>query len=1344
MEEFVSRFNHRGAAEQGWLQEVYGTVCHTLLPLAAPGVSVERLADAVVERVRTVTSSSQSLPVSYRCVCVSELICRQRTPCFSSLTWSTNQYREWAKEAEQVLPNHKALPRTSLLLIGFLCDGRSSGQCDGFWRVRDATGSVRCEILKSSPLWLGTLMLFPTWNYIPQDAPGPGKKAEGFLELIGSPICVTPEPTVFDSGGTLGEVTGVKKMAKLLRQRGSGGMCVCVCGEVSVVCPLLVIGGKSFFCFVLVEEDVSVPVLVTDPACVYWRQCVCVAQCVCVSALRVCSVRGWAGHRVLSVTPQSRLHSCPRARDPGDTHTHSQTGTHSNTHTSSNKPTQENTHTPSGSDSHSQLIVGTHNLDTPPKRDTPPEQDTPPERDTHLMRDTPLEQDTPLERDTPLQRDSEEGVVQVDVGPAHPVYPVRRKLSKIISYWGRITSVLNEEAGLYEIDGKVGLCLAYQPPKNWGGGVLRPGAEIEVHNVHFLFRPSPFGPDVLLCSCLRSSISVMSFSPLSSKVTSMRSDSPLLCYLLERNLDVSEYLWLSYCYTALRSRFSPRWVCSERVCVVAGRVLQCVLQHDEEREEKRDIYKEMLQDPHTCPLSQYRVNSPSVALWSVRELCDWMETESWACLSLSSLLPSSAPYLTRAELNPLLSWSAHVTTLQGRSRSVLLVGVVQLSSSRAALKLVDQTAAVDCVCVKAQTEDQNTTISTSWIGCLVCVPVCTLVMERFMKTDFPSWKHLDQPRYITHRHSRVYIQVCVDDLHILSPSAAMTTVLRDGVREEGMKDGERSCPPERRGGTGGAGGGMESAGSGSDDSSGELHPPGQRKRRREEEEEERNAGDPSDLSRHGNDPRADESSPVPFDPCVSLLFRLDMKQGVAFRNVQMSNEAQGLALSFVAKATCLGNAQRWDTDPRNRRVEERERGGVTEMELQFVDSCVRWFPLLQPGSVYRLTVRHTQDVSVLSGRSVPVKGGVTLLSSPSLFIQPEWRIHTVTPSSTAQPHIPGLMTVSQVLSSSCASDIVSFYGVISQRITLQNEMGRTPAIQSLIDIKDGSVEGGLRVRLTVQDTEAPDRSLQVYLDLSRTPYTHGLIPGATVHLLHVQRRVSVVRNVYCWSLPISCVTVTGLGSVKPRPPPPLVHLGTWTLARAEHSIVGQVTGHVVCVLFLRLQWVCSFCGSVYRQATCTRTSPPCDSTSAVFQAEAKVAIEDGTGEAQVWFSSETVAKLLLLAVPEWEGLQRHVRAKGHLRVYARARSMVCDTHPDDPLVRYLCCLCSSSTICRQVTLTCKLRSHKPENAQLRNMSRGDREFITKFPLPLHLNCTELHTHARSDTHTRAVTHTRAQ
>lgn len=77
----------------------------------------------------------------FRPVSVSELLSRQHLPCVSNLSWSTNQQRAWAKEAELSLPGLQALPRVSLLLIGYLREGRG-----GEWRLTDASGSVRCEV----------------------------------------------------------------------------------------------------------------------------------------------------------------------------------------------------------------------------------------------------------------------------------------------------------------------------------------------------------------------------------------------------------------------------------------------------------------------------------------------------------------------------------------------------------------------------------------------------------------------------------------------------------------------------------------------------------------------------------------------------------------------------------------------------------------------------------------------------------------------------------------------------------------------------------------------------------------------------------------------------------------------------------------------------------------------------------------------------------------------------------------------------------------------------------------------------------------------------------------------
>ncbi|KAJ7983708.1 hypothetical protein DPEC_G00373730, partial [Dallia pectoralis] len=390
----------------------------------------------------------------------------------------------------------------------------------------------------------------------------------------------------------------------------------------------------------------------------------------------------------------------------------------------------------------------------------------------------------------------------------------------------------------------------------------------------------------------------------------------------------------------------------------------------------------------------------------------------------------------------------------------------------------------------------------------------------------------------------------------------------------------------------------------------------------------------------------------------------------------------------------------------------------TTVEVLFLRSSVRWFNLIQPGSFYRLIAPNTQDPSVLIGCLVAVKSGVELHATHSLLVQSDWTIHTLNPPLLTPPYSqmtpPPVMSVGEVLNCSRDVELVSFYGVISQRITLPDQSGTPETTQNT------DVEAGLSVRLTVC-SETKGRSLQVYLDLSHTPYPPGIVPGNAVLFSGFQRRLSRVGGVYCRSLLVSChVTPTS------RCPP-----GGVGDERGRAVPCGSGQGHVVCVLYLQLQWTCSLCGSIYTQR-CTRSHPPCGSTSSVFQAVAKAVIEDGSGEAHVWFSCPVVSCLLGLTTPQWEGLQRSLRTKGHLRVYTRGRSLVSDTVSDDPLLQYLSCVCNSIAVCRPLTLTCTLqtRSHTPaarreDSAQLKRFSRGDREFMTRIPLPLQLNCTHL-------------------
>ncbi|XP_073332264.1 CST complex subunit CTC1 [Pagrus major] len=1219
----LDQFGTGGEAESAWLKEIFSFITHNIHPLlsgpAPPAaddlltggrVCPHQLSVCVVEKIQENMCVTHTLPVSYRPVSVSELITHQHLACVSNLSWSTNQQRAWAKEVELSLPGHRALPRVNLLLIGCLREGRG-----GEWTLMDASGSVRCESLSPSPLWLNQPVFLPHWNYIPHNAPGQHQdKEEGYVELIGSPVLLCPGPEqglAASPGGEaeLSRAVGVREAAGLLHNRARGQR-VSVCGQVGSVCPLLVVAGTTFFCFSLTDGCHSVAVLVKDSSRLWWTQCVCVGQSVCVTALRVCVLRGWRGNNILCVTDQSEIHT-NYTHTPGD-----------NTHTDS-------------------------------QANTPP-----PLMMSHVDDDDDCEEAEPE---------------KVTVQSA-----VKMKRSRVISYQGTVTEVVSEGAGLYVIDGKVGLCLAYQPTLR---RKLRAGDSVELHHVHFLYRPCPDFPPSMLCTCLRSSLRVTAFSRVGGSPPDSRcpGDGALPRLLLENNMGVSEYLWTCHLSSQLSHSLVPSVVKQQCVCELSWRLMEFV--RTRVGRGRRDIYSEMLDEPHTCPLTQYSADPAVHQSISVSELLQCLQSDCWSSVSLASLLPPGGSSLSSSQINTALAWSCRTLTsdLQDnpqpgdslRRRPLLLVGVLELPSqtSEQTLQLRDGTGAVACIVTETREEDeggQRAAFNTAWIGCLVCVQQFTMVTERFIQSDFPSHQHLDQDKYISHKHCRVYLQFSLDRLHILSPSVAMVTHLRQK----------------------GEGSGGQTAG---------------RKRRREEEEPDSSHSDSSSVTV--------TTGPVGGGsrPCVSVVIRVEHKEGVAWRNTGGLNEGEtGLMLCFSVRAAVIGPVVSWGRDLKNGPMTDREIETEKEDKVVLVFSGVsaRWFPLLQPGSFYRLIAANTQDPSVLIGCGVSGRSGVELHTDSTLQVRPDWRFHTLTCPlllpAYRQALSPTVLSVSQVLD--CRCELVCFQALVCDRISLSDS---------------GDTHTG--ARLTVCDQSG--RSLQVYLDLSHTPYPPGLLPGNTLLLSDFQRRLSRTGSVYCSYLPVSSITVITVGDTSScRPPPaPMMHLDVWAVSSEQRCIVGQVTGHVVCFLFLQLQWSCSLCGSVYVQSCC---SPQCRSTSSVFQSKAKLVIDDGTGEAHIWVSGALVRPLLGLADSQWEGLQRALRVRGHITVYPRGRSLVCPS--DDPLVHFLWCVCSSEAVCRQLSLTCrKQTNHRSE--EMKRFSRGDRDFMTRMTRPLQLTCLHLHT-----------------
>lgn len=87
---------------------------------------------------------------------------------------------------------------------------------------------------------------------------------------------------------------------------------------------------------------------------------------------------------------------------------------------------------------------------------------------------------------------------------------------------------------------------------------------------------------------------------------------------------------------------------------------------------------------------------------------------------------------------------------------------------------------------------------------------------------------------------------------------------------------------------------------------------GQKKRKFEEE------GSPSAPS------AAMPTGPHSGWQCVSMVIRVEHKEGVSWRNVGSNEEEVGLELCFTAKAAVMGPVVTWRQEPKNRPMSEKE------------------------------------------------------------------------------------------------------------------------------------------------------------------------------------------------------------------------------------------------------------------------------------------------------------------------------------------------------------------------------------------------------------------------------------
>nr|XP_034996565.1 CST complex subunit CTC1 isoform X2 [Zootoca vivipara] len=905
---------------------------------------------------------------------------------------------------------------------------------------------------------------------------------------------------------------------------------------------------------------------------------------------------------------------------------------------------------------------------------------------------------------------------------AKTVVPARK--SQMISYAGTITQVLNAQAGLYELDNKLTLCLAYQQMLNSGRG-LRPGAGVELQDVHLVQKPLAASPSVL-GACLRSMVVLKSFSACSTLYQPVASFGNLYIQLLLRfNLSLPLYIWL----VSLLETFEQRFCCSlpnqqslhcfshqalgaaEKFIVPILNVLVPL------GKQERNIHQEILAEKHHCPLEQYQSLEPPCQIPPFSLLSAMAEKKCWESLSPLQQL-NSVPELCNVnaqELNLRLAWSYSSLSAESFQPRMVLLGWLDYSSS-GSLKLQDRSKALPCIIFH---RDGRPFADTSLVGCLLQVEIFQFVMEQFLRSDFPSWQQLGSHEHIKEKKTRPCVQFCFEDVEILhTPEKRPSEGHRVNERTSSRAEGSGSSAAEPRSQEGR----ISSAGRA------ELGP---------------STAEPSQGS-------AAEAG------CVSRLFLVTQKEGLVWRNYlptsgDGSKGGQAAQLCFQATVVWIGSPELCKNLGETRSRQELNTFALQETSeaqqkllLLFLRKSLRWFPFLHPDHLYQLTIPQCTDLGVFDQLCCsPAQENLNALRRSLFLPVPDGALlHHVGCASQLVSAVPEmdrkLFSIEEILSSSFTGSLVSFSGLIVERTLRQSIAGKKSPGEVLMQQKGNLLPRDYTVKLSVSPTVGASEVLDVYIETAFLPYLWGLLPGARILFQNLQRKVSRFKNVYCTYIVSSCVCVLAaaphdLSSLQlgATSAPSVVYLSKIT-PEPSSLCQAQVACHLTCVLSLSLHWSCSLCNSIFTEGRCSQYNPPCLSRTGVCKARARIIVEDGTSEFVVVCKNQQVQKVLGLSTKEWDVLQNHVQNTGSIGIqHSEVTTAPGQTEErEDMFTWYLRSLCRSPIVCRPVLLTFRpdrkpLGDHEAGSGQLRRFFSNDLEFLSQTRQRWNLMCLDV-------------------
>ncbi|XP_075848196.1 CST complex subunit CTC1 isoform X1 [Microtus pennsylvanicus] len=788
--------------------------------------------------------------------------------------------------------------------------------------------------------------------------------------------------------------------------------------------------------------------------------------------------------------------------------------------------------------------------------------------------------------------------------------------SKVLHYSGTVTCVLNESASLYILDGQLILCLAYQQIHGLRR-VIRPGVRLELRDVHLL---QAVGEETrpILALCLHGTVLLQHFSCLKPETLPSFQVYGASLYeqlVWEYQLGLPLYLWAMKALKELASKLCPYVLRYQQFLKHSSPgnpslALQLLAPSWDALippgGPTRHAHSEILEEPHNCPHQKYAQLRTPYSFPTLFALEKEGQHRAWATFDPKALLPlSEAAHLTSCQLNRHLAWSWLCLPSSVFQPAQVLLGVLVASSKKGCLQLRDLKASLPCMPL---TETSQPLTDPKLIGCLVRVEKFQLVVEREVRSSFPSWKELDTPHFIQKKHARVYIQFFLSDALILPVPRP--------ISDSEPPQTDPSCPEGPHG--------------------------GQSRLFLLSHKEALMKRNFCVLPGAGSQPPKPALS---FCASGTWLCGTQRKERSGWgppQSLGVENKDQKVSLIF------LGSSVRW-------------------FPFLYPNQVYR---LVAPGPPQTATLFETEGPSGTSQRPLELAGiqsYLTVQDEWTLELGSSQDIPNMQEISRALPE----SSLTHLLSDNFSNSLVSFSAEILSRILCEPPLAlrrikpeNVGAVKACVKLTVALEMDGCayppHLDIYIEEPHLPPQIgllpgarvhfSQLEKKISRSNNVYCCFrPSTSVQVLSFPPETKVrapLPHIY-----LSELLQGGQGQV---------------------PFQATTFCHIVLVLSLQILWVCAHCTSISPQGRCSRQDHNCPAQTAISQANVRLLVEDGTAEATVTCRNHHVAAALGLSPSEWTAILECARGPGRVALQFKGPGAQTESEPLALFLRTLC------------------------------------------------------------------------